>query len=153
MITIRGSVDTPLGAKDAFAFLSAFENTPQWDPGTPVVEKLSSGPVAVDHRYQAQAQFNGKRQPIEYEVMELSDRHMKLRGDHRKFVAYDSIDVHTRVHGSQVTYTAEFSLKGPAKLIEPLLKPVFMRLRDPAVNGLHRRSDSLASTRPGTTDR
>ena len=32
-------------------------------------------------------------------------------------------------------YTAEFSIKGPAKIVQPLLKPAFMSLRDPALNG------------------
>ena len=57
-----------------FAYLSAFEHTPTWDPGTPVVEKQTAGPVAVGTKYHAVAEFRGKRQPIDYVVTELSDR-------------------------------------------------------------------------------
>lgn len=143
MITVAGSVTTPLPPERAFAFLSEFENTSSWDPGTPVTEKLSTGPVQVGHRYHAEAEFRNKRQPIEYEVTELTDGHIRLRGENKRVISYDSIDVVPSGTGSEVTYTAEFSIKGAAKIIQPILKPFFMSLRDPALEGLKKKLDSL----------
>ena len=75
MITVTGSVETKLSAEKAFAFLSATSKTPsEWDPNTPVMEKLTPGPVAVGHRYHAESEFRGKRQSLEYEVIELTGR-------------------------------------------------------------------------------
>ena len=93
MITVTGSVETKLSAEKAFAFLSAFENTSEWDPNTPVMEKLTPGPVAVGHRYHAESEFRGKRQSLEYEVIELTGNHIKLRGENKTVTAFDSIDV------------------------------------------------------------
>jgi hypothetical protein len=136
MITVTGSVETKLSADKAFAFMREFENTSTWDPNTPVMDKLTPGPVAVGHRYHAESEFRGKRQTLEYEVIELTENHIKLRGENKTVTAFDSVDVSPSGTGSLVKYTAEFSIKGPAKIIQPLLKPAFMQLRDPALNGI-----------------
>ncbi|WP_019482991.1 SRPBCC family protein [Arthrobacter sp. TB 23] len=143
MITVKGTISTPLSPARAFAFLKEFENTSEWDPGTPVVEKRSIGPVAVGHRYHAEAEFRGKRQPIGYEVTELREGHIKLRGENKTLVSFDSIDVVPSGSGSHVTYTAEFQLNGFRRIAQPFLKPAFNTLRDPALNGLRDKLNSL----------
>ncbi|MFC9333779.1 SRPBCC family protein [Arthrobacter sp. NPDC057009] len=143
MITVSGTVGSTLPARTAFAYLSAFEHTSEWDPGTPVMDKLTEGPVAVGHRYHAEAVFRGKRQPIEYEVVELFDNHIKLRGEHRNLVAFDSIDVRSLSSGSEVVYNAQFRINWPYKLLQPFLTPQFMKLRNPALNGLRQKLESL----------
>ena len=145
MITVTGSVETNLSAEKAFAFLSEFENTSEWEPNTPVMDKLTPGPVAVGHRYHAESEFRGKRQSLEYEVIELTANHIKLRGENKTVTAFDSIDVSPNGTGSVVKYTAEFSINGPAKIIQPLLKPAFMSLRDPALNGIRDKLNQLAA--------
>jgi hypothetical protein len=145
MITVAGSVRSPLAADNAFAYLSAFEHTPEWDPGTPVVKKLTEGPVAVGHRYYAEAEFRGKRRSLVYEVVELTGNHIKLRGENKTVISEDSIDVLPDGSGCTVTYTAEFQLKGLLKITEPLMKPAFMSLRDPAMNGLKSTLDAKAA--------
>ena len=146
MITVTGSVETNLSAEKAFAFMSAFENTSEWDPNTPVMDKLTPGPVAVGHRYHAESEFRGKRQSLEYEVIELTANHIKLRGENKTVTSFDSIDVSPNGTGSVVKYTAEFSIHGPAKVIQPLLKPAFMQLRDPALKGIRETLNSLAAS-------
>jgi hypothetical protein len=136
MITVSGSVETKLSAEKAFAFMSEFENTSKWDPNTPVMDKITPGPVALGHKYHAESEFRGKRQTLIYEVIELRDGHIKLRGENKSVTSFDSIDVSPSGTGSVVKYTAEFSIKGPAKIIQPLLKPAFMQLRDPALDGI-----------------
>ena len=143
MIKVAGTVSAPLPARTAFAYLSAFEHTSEWDPGTAVMEKLTEGPVAVGHRYHAETLFRGKRQSLEYEVIELFDNHIKLRGENDNVVSFDSIDVKSTGPGCDVLYTAEFSIKGPFKLLQPFLKPAFMSLRDPALEGLRQKLHSL----------
>ena len=145
MITVSGTVETKLSPEKAFAFLSEFENTSDWDPATPVMDKLTAGPVAVGHRYHAESEFRGKRQSLEYEVIELTDRHIKLRGANKTVAAFDSIDVEPSGQGSLVQYPAVFCIHGQAKIIQPLLKPAFMSLRDPALNGIRDTLNALAA--------
>jgi hypothetical protein len=146
MITVSGSVETKLSAEKAFAFMSEFENTSKWDPNTPVMDKITPGPVAVGHKYHAESEFRGKRQTLVYEVIELRDGHIKLRGENKTVTAFDSIDVSPNGAGSVVRYTAEFSIKGPAKIVQPLLKPMFMQLRDPALKGIRDTLNGLAAS-------
>ncbi len=145
MITIERSLRSSLEATKALAYLSAFEHTPEWDPGTPVVRKLSDGPVAVGHEYHAEAEFRGKRQTLIYKVLELTARHVKLRGENKSVVSADTIEVTPSGTGCEVKYTAEFTLKGWRKIAEPFAKPAFQSLADPAMAGMKKALDSQAS--------
>jgi hypothetical protein len=58
---------------------------------------------------------------------------------------FDAIDVERSSRGPRVKYTAEFSIHGPAKILQPLLKPAFMSLRDPALNGIRETLNALAA--------
>ncbi|WP_445153531.1 SRPBCC family protein [Arthrobacter sp. Hor0625] len=144
MITVRGTIQSDLDPARAFAYLSAFEHTPEWDPGTPVVKKLSDGPVAVGHRYHAEAEFRGKRQSLTYEVVELTADRITLRGENSAVISVDTIEVAPAGTGSKVDYTAEFTLKGWRKIAEPLARPAFNSLAGPAMDGMKRTLDSLA---------
>ncbi|MGP4031830.1 SRPBCC family protein [Pseudarthrobacter sp. 1C304] len=145
MITVTGTVNTALDPARAFDYLSAFEHTPEWDPGTPVVDKLTAGPVAVGHRYHAEAEFRGKRQPLTYEVIELTERRIKLRGENKSVISVDTIEVSPAGTGSKVDYTAEFQLKGLLKLAEAFVRPAFNSLAGPAMDGMKKTLDSQAS--------
>jgi hypothetical protein len=147
MITVTGTVRSTLDASNAFAYLAAFEHTPEWDPGTPVVKKLSDGPVAVGHRYHAEAEFRGKRQTLIYEVLELAGTRIKLRGENKSVISVDTIDVTPSGSGSgsEVRYTAEFQLKGWLKVAEPFVKPAFQSLAAPAMDGMKKTLDARAS--------
>ena len=150
MITVQRIVQTTLDAPSTFAYLSAFEHTPTWDPGTPVVEKLTAGPVAVGTKYHAVAEFRGKRQPIDYVVTEMGDDRIQLRGENKTVISVDTISVRPSETGAEVTYHAEFTLKGLAKVAEPFVKPMFEKLGDPAADGMKKQLDSLA-TKPAAT--
>ncbi len=145
MITVSETVQTKLPAEEAFAYLCEFEHTSEWDPGTPLVEKKTPGPVAVGSNFYAEAQFRGKRQPINYVVTELSDSHIELRGENKTIISVDTINVRPSSNGSTVTYTAKFSLKGILKVAEFLLKSTFQGLAKPAADGLKRKLDQLAA--------
>jgi Polyketide cyclase / dehydrase and lipid transport len=150
MITVQRVVPTTLDPQSTFAYLSAFEHTPDWDPGTPVVEKLSTGPVAVGTKYHAVADFRGKRQPIDYVVTELSADRIQLRGENKTVISVDTISVRPSANGSEVTYHAEFTLKGLLKLATPFVGPLFEKLAEPAAQGMKRELDSLAAAPKGS---
>ena len=146
MITVHGTVQSTLDPARAFDYLSAFEHTPEWDPGTPVVNKLSEGPVAVGHRYHAEAEFRGKRQALTYEVTELTADRITLRGENKSVISVDTIEVSPSGTGSKVDYTAEFQLKGWLKVAEPVVRPAFKSLAGPAMDGMKKTLDSLAGS-------
>lgn len=143
MITVDETVQTTLAPRPAFEYLSNFEHTSEWDPGTPVTEKRSAGPVAVGTMYYAEAEFRGKRQPLEYVVTELTNERITLRGENATVVSVDTITVRPSGTGSSVNYRAEFTIKGWKRIAEPFVKGMFHRLAQPAVDGMKRKLDSL----------
>lgn len=145
MITVHGIVHSALEPVRAFDYLSTFEHTPEWDPGTPVVDKLSAGPVAVGHRYHAEADFRGKRQALTYEVTDLTASRITLRGENKSVISVDTIEVSPSGTGCKVAYTAEFQLKGWLKIAEPFAKPAFQSLAGPAMDGMKKTLDKQAS--------
>ncbi len=146
MITVQEVVQTRLDPQRAFAYLSRFENISEWDPGTPVSRQISAGDRAIGTQYYAEAEFRGKRQPIEYTVTELGDSRVQLRGENKRVISVDTIEVAPGVNGgSAVTYTAEFNIKGFLMVIEPFMKSTFEKLGKPAADGMRNKLDSLAT--------
>ena len=143
MITVDETVKTTLAPAQAFDYLKNFEHTSEWDPGTPVVEKTSTGPVAVGSTFHAEAEFKGKRQPLEYVVTALSENSITLRGENKLVVSVDTITVNPSGPGSSVRYQAEFTIKGWKQIAEPFVKGTFQGLAQPAIDGLKRKLDSL----------
>jgi len=45
--------------------------------------------------------------------------------------------------GTEVTYAAEFTFKGPSRILAPLLKPAFERLGNQAEGGLRKALNRL----------
>jgi hypothetical protein len=45
--------------------------------------------------------------------------------------------------GTEVTYTAEFTFKGPSRLLAPLLRPAFERLGQQAQTGMRKALNQL----------
>ena len=61
-------VERPIA--EVFAYLSHFENIPQWESGILEANQLSPGPLGVGARGRDVRQFFGKRTETTYEVTE-----------------------------------------------------------------------------------
>ena len=136
MIIVRTvSVDTPVAA--AFAYLSDFTTTTEWDPGT-VRTTRHSGDGGPGTRYHNVSRFLGRQTELTYVVEELDPgRRLRLRGENRTVLAHDTMTfAPTPSGGTAVTYRAEFELKGLARLAAPFLRPAFSKLGDDAQAGL-----------------
>ena len=53
---------------------------------------------------------------------------IRLRGENTTVIAVDTMTFRSAGAGTEVTYTAEFTFKGPSRLLGPLLRPAFERL-------------------------
>lgn len=150
MIIVSGSVVTSLPPEQAATYLFEFEHTSHWDPGTPVVNKISIGPPRPGSRYYAEAQFPRKRRFLEYEILQLSSHHIKLRGESRSLIMYTTIDVQPASDGSsrnntgsEVAYINEIELRGWRKAAKPLTIALFNSRCTATLNGLQKKLDSL----------
>ena len=134
-------VDKPLDA--VFGYLSDFTTTTEWDPGT-VVTVNRHGDGGVGTTYLNTATFLGRQTQLTYVVREFVPGGLiRLRGENKSVIAVDTMSFRSLGAGTEVTYTAEFTFKGPARLLAPLLRPAFERLGTEAETGMHKALSQL----------
>jgi hypothetical protein len=127
-------VDKPL--KAVFDYLSDFTTTTDWDPGT-VITMREHGNGGVGTTYVNTSRFLGRTTRLTYLVEELADQQfIRLRGENKTVIAVDTMTFRSVDAGTEVTYTAELTFKGPSRIIAPLLKPAFERLGNKAEAGM-----------------
>jgi carbon monoxide dehydrogenase subunit G len=133
------SVQSPLPAEEAFAYLSDFSTTAEWDPGVAEAERLTAGPLGEGSEFRVVAEFMGRKVPLTYVVTEYEPpRRITLRGESSTVVSLDEITVEPAAGGALATYDARLVLKGPLRMADPLLGLAFRRIGDRAAAGMRR---------------
>jgi len=128
------TVEKPLD--EVFAYLSDFTTTTEWDPGT-VQTIRTSGDGGFGSEYLNTSTFAGRETRLTYVVEDLvPNRHISLRGENKTVIAHDTMTFRERGDQTEVTYTADFTFKGLARLVAPLMRPAFARLGDEAEAGM-----------------
>jgi hypothetical protein len=81
--------------------------------------------------------FLGRKTQLTYIVREfIPGERIRLRGENKTVIAVDTMTFRSIDAGTEVTYTAEFTFKGPTRLLAPLLRPAFERLGQQAQAGM-----------------
>jgi carbon monoxide dehydrogenase subunit G len=121
---------------EVFAYLSDFTTTTEWDPGT-VKTVRTAGDGGVGTEYANTSTFAGRETQLVYVVHELiPNQRIALRGENKTVIARDTMTFRATGSDTEVTYTADFTFKGIARLIAPLLRPAFARLGNDAQTGM-----------------
>jgi Polyketide cyclase / dehydrase and lipid transport len=150
MAQYRASIDTGWTSDEAFAYLSDFSTSAEWDPGVAEAERVSAGKLGEGTQFRLVAEFLGRKTPLTYRVVEYEPpRAVTFVGENATVVSHDRITFETIATGTRVTYDAELSLKGLLRLADPLLALAFNRVGDRALAGLR---EVLAHPAPGTVD-
>jgi uncharacterized protein YndB with AHSA1/START domain len=142
------TVQKPLD--QVFAYLSDFTTTTEWDPGT-VQTVRTTGDGDVGTEYHNTSTFGGRQTQLTYVMQDLvPNQRIALRGENATVVAHDTMTFRTfqtfrtaqgtasatAIDSTEVTYTADFTFKGIARLVAPLMKPAFTRLGNQAESGM-----------------
>jgi carbon monoxide dehydrogenase subunit G len=136
VITIERVVTVDKPAETVFAYLSDFETTTEWDPGTISTVKLE-GDGGPGTKYQNTSSFAGRETELEYVVQQReAGRTFQVRGENKTVTALDTMTFREAEGGTEVTYRAEFEFKGVTRLIERLFKSQFKKLGDEVEQGL-----------------
>lgn len=119
-----------------FGYLSDFTTTTDWDPGT-VTTVRRHGNGGIGTTYLNTSTFLGRTTQLTYIVREfIPGQRIRLRGENKTIIAVDTLTFRPVASGTEVTYAAEFTFKGPSRIAAPLLKPAFARLGNQAEAGL-----------------
>lgn len=138
MIEMQREVTTTVTPGEAFAYLSDFTTTEQWEPGTVRTIRIS-GDGGVGTRYVNTSLLAGRTSDLEYEVIGVTPgRSIQLRGQSDSLITHDTITVIPHPIGSKITYRIEYAFQGLLRLGEPLLRRPVANLMDKGVEGLQR---------------
>ncbi|MGH3153982.1 MAG: SRPBCC family protein [Streptosporangiaceae bacterium] len=102
------------------------------------------GDGGVGTSYLNTSGFLGRKTELRYVVQELvHGQQIRLRGENKAVTSIDTMTFRPAGTGTEVTYTAEFAFKGPARFLAPLFSPGLSRLGDRAEAGLRQALDRL----------
>jgi len=137
MIRLHETIDVPRPIDDVFAYTSDFGNAAQWDPGVADSRKASDGPIGIGTTFKLRVKFGPRSIPMTYIVREFDPpKRVVLEGKGDSIHALDDIAFAVMPRGTRITYTAEISLLGASRIVEPWLKGVLDRVGKNAVRGL-----------------
>jgi len=137
MAHYHATIDSPCGPAETFDYLATFSNAEQWDPGVLSGERLDSGPVQVGTRFRLVVPFLGRRLPLTYVVTRYSPAGMiALEAVSGLLRLVDWIEVAARRDGATVSYDADVRLRGPLRLLDPMLQRGFGAIGERAAAGL-----------------
>ncbi len=145
MPRLHETIETRLPIEETFAFVADFANCPLWDPNTVTSERIDPGPVAVGARYRLGVRQRGGVVPMEYRVStwEPGSR-VVLTGAGSGVRATDEIRFEQTAAGTRVDYTADISLTGWMRLVEPLAGGAFAKIARDAAAGMQRALEDRA---------
>jgi Polyketide cyclase / dehydrase and lipid transport len=127
-------VAKPLGP--VVGYLSDFTTSTEWDPGT-IRTWREKGDGGVGTVYRNTSTFLKRTTELTYVVEELVDQRLiRLRGENKTVVSVDTMTFAAVAAGTEVAYGVEFTFKGPARFVAPLLKPALERLGNEAEAGI-----------------
>lgn len=139
MAHYRGNIESDRSQAETFAYMAEFANVREWDPTVVEARALEDTEPALGSRFFVRVHWLGRDLPLTYEIVEFEPpRRLVLRAENSTSVSEDTVEVAPRDGGSLLTYEARVTLKGAARLADPLLGLAFRRLGDNAAAGLRR---------------
>ena len=137
MAHYRASLDTPLPREEAFAYLSDFSTTEEWDPGVVQARRRDAEGLGEGSEFRLLTRFLGRTVGITYTVIEYEPPGaVTFHGENATVTSRDRITFLNTGEGTRIVYDAELTLRGPLRLADPLLRPAFERVGDRALAGL-----------------
>jgi NAD(P)-dependent dehydrogenase (short-subunit alcohol dehydrogenase family)/carbon monoxide dehydrogenase subunit G len=137
MIRLRETIEVPRAIDDVFAYTSNFSNAEQWDPGVAESARTGYGPIGIGTSFKLRVKFGPRLIPMTYVVREYDPpKRVVLEGIGDSVHALDDIALAVTPRGTRITYTADISLVGTSRIVEPALKGALDRVGKNAVRGL-----------------
>jgi len=109
MTVLQESIEVSRPVHEAFAYISDFSTTQEWDSTATRAAKLTPGPIAVGTRFAVNCAAPIGSIDLEYTVTQLeADREIELSGSSRFFDICDRITFTPTNKGTRIDYRAEF---------------------------------------------
>lgn len=125
-------VDRPI--EEVFAFLSDFENTEHWDPGT-ISTRRTSGDGGLGTTYDNRSRFMGREVQVAYETVAYEEpTRFSCRGVNGRTTATDHMTFSRDGERTRIHYRAVFEFPAPWGVLAAVaLKWPLSRLADETI--------------------
>ncbi|QGG40463.1 SRPBCC family protein [Aeromicrobium yanjiei] len=136
---VERTFTVPRPIEDVFAYLSDFENTNEWDPGT-VRTTRTGGDGGLGTTYANRSEFMGRETDLTYETIGF-DRptFFACRGTNKTATTIDSMTFTRDGDSTQIRYRADFRFRGLARAAAPfVVRPKLEGLADETVEQIRR---------------
>jgi uncharacterized protein YndB with AHSA1/START domain len=138
--TFENTVMITRPIEEVFAFLSDFENVPNWNYAIVETRKMSEGPVRVGTIYH-QVRSVPSRSEEHFEVIAYNPPHqLEIQGQLGPFPTRLSYALDAIAEGTRVTNSVELELRGPGRLLGRVAVP---RVRDAVAANLGKLKELL----------
>lgn len=128
--TVERTVTVAKPLDRVWNYLSDFTTTTEWDPGT-VRTTREVGDGGIGTTYHNVSEFAGRQVELTYTVRSFEPAvEITLQGENRSIETVDTMRFSGDQDHTVVVYTATFTPKGIAKLVEPLLPLGMKKLAD-----------------------
>lgn len=136
-ITEQFRVDRPRA--EVFRAIADFATAAQWDPGVASAEQIEGNRPGLGARFRLLLAMGPARLPFVYVTeTHTPDEHVVHATDNAWAWGRDDVRLSGDGDTTTVNWTADFALKGPGRLLDPLLQKGFERVGKKAVVGLER---------------
>lgn len=132
MPQIERTVTVAKPLSEVWEYLVDFTNTESWDPPTQSTTRVS-GDGGVGTVYKNVSRMLGRDVEVEYTVLDVEPQRLfRLAGKTSSMDLLDTMTFEETDGQVSVTYTAEFTPHGAAKLAEPLMPIGLKKIGDDA---------------------
>lgn len=151
MPQISETFTVPRTPSDVLSYVADFATTAEWDPGVSRARRLTDAPVGRGSRFEVHLDLGVLTLPLVYEVTAYEPDQGRVVLETSTWVirGRDEVTVTEHPQGAVVEWEAAFGLRGPGRLLNPLLLPGLRRAGARAIVGL-RDVLSTTSSRPVT---
>lgn len=130
MVHVIRTFEVQVNPSVALEYLKDFANAVEWDPGTVSCERNgdSNTPIEVGATWHNVSKLIVINTELEYELRTLEQDRVVFRGTNKTATSVDDIRVEPSTAGTKITYEATVTFNGAAKLTDPFMKLIFLKL-------------------------
>lgn len=111
------------------AFLADFAHAEAWDPGTQRCVREDTGELRVGSTWHNTSKIGPMTTELTYELSHLSSHEIVFTGHNKTATARDRIRLRAASPGhTEITYEATITFNGAARLTDPVMHLVFLRI-------------------------
>ena len=136
MTTISRTFTVSADLTRAVTYLQDFANTEEWEPGTVSCVRRDDGEIRVGSTWHNTSKLAGISTELIYELTEQAPDRLRFIGVNKTATSDDTMEFRTVDEGTEITYTAQITFNGVAKLVDAPARLLFERVGGEVVDNL-----------------